>query len=98
MKVKCTKCNQDKKTSEFYKNTRKSNGFESSCKECVLFSKKRRRQNNRAMKKSNSSKVLDFEGCTWNEVYITRPKSEELKVKDLVEELLWLENQRRYEA
>jgi hypothetical protein len=90
VKVKCTLCHQEKDLSEFYKNIRKVNGLESRCKECVLSLKKKRRNKNRAVKKSNSSKVLNIDDCTWTQTYITRSRKEKVKLKSIVEELFWL--------
>lgn len=80
MEAICTRCGQVKTANDFYKNTKKENGLESQCKECVLDRKHRKyRQTKIILKKSKllraqqKVRVLDVQQCTFEEILINRP-------------------------
>lgn len=80
MEAICTKCGKTKSSSDFYKNSKKENGLESQCKECVLARKnKKYRQTKIILKKSKllraqqRVRVLDVRQCTLEEILINRP-------------------------
>jgi hypothetical protein len=78
VKVKCSRCNREKKISEFYKNIRKSNGVESQCKSCVLKKKKEKYERNirnKNRRNNKESKVMDLSLCTVETLFITRPEN-----------------------
>lgn len=96
-RAKCFLCKEEKEAFYFYKNSRKKNGLESSCKSCVLTIKRKKRLQKRrtlSIRNSTSVRVLNVDSCTFDERQIIRPRNMELRLDDLVGELLWQKEQR----
>ena len=96
MDATCCQCRLKKQNDEFYKNSKKKNGLESQCKECVLSNKRKARIKKKGSRVFSSNKVIDLTNCTFKELYITRPCNEDLRMKDLVEELVCLEEKEKF--
>lgn len=82
MEAQCSRCGDVKRAGEFYKNPKKANGLESQCKACVLERKfKRYKQTKIISRKSKllraqqKVRVLDVQRCTFEEVLINRPST-----------------------
>ncbi len=80
----CSKCGQTKNENDFYKNTKKLNGLESNCKECVIKRKLKRYKEQSQLKKKTKYlrrckkvKVLEVDDCTFEEQWIIRPSQVE---------------------
>ena len=94
---RCTKCNEVKTSDGFYKNRRKKNGLESICKTCICSSKKARREQRAriiSIRNNTSTRVLNVEDCTFEERQIIRPINKDLRLNDLIEELVWERKER----
>ncbi len=98
MSVICSKCDQSKEKSEFYKNSRKRNGLESHCKDCILKKKKDRyvikmntKKKNRVMRNREGVRVMDLSLCTVETYLITRPRNiEQVGLEGVVGDLICL--------
>lgn len=93
MSVRCSQCKLLKDESSFYKNSRKANGLESSCKECVSKKKKQKYEDKKKKAKrrrSGKRKTLAINDCTISEKLITKPATEmDTIIQEITKELLW---------
>lgn len=93
----CNKCKTIKTEKDFYKKSHKKNGLDSNCKECVCLMKKISRQKKKVSASSRNStrtRVLNVDSCTFDERQIIRPRNKELRLEDLIGELLWFKKQK----
>ena len=101
---KCSHCKINRPSNEFYKNSKKKNGLESRCRQCVLAVKsikyrkvKNTQLKNKQLRLHKKVNVIDVNNCTFLSTFINSSNEQQNKIlTSIAEELIWQQRTNQY--